>query len=116
MRRYDEFARYLCGRGYAVCGDDHIGHGASAAPDKRGCMPARNGNEVLIDDEHALRALVSAEFPADTPYVFFGHSMGSFITRPQRHPWRHGNARLRERWRYRESYDGLGVRRGLHHD
>ena len=81
VRRYDEFAKYLCDRGYAVCGDDHIGHGASAAPDKRGCMPARNGNEVLIDDEHALRALVCAEFPADTPYVFFGHSMGSFITR-----------------------------------
>ena len=81
IRRYDEFARFLVGRGYAVCGDDHIGHGASAPPHKRGCMPAKDGNEVLIADEHELRGLVAQQFPAETPYVFFGHSMGSFITR-----------------------------------
>ena len=32
IHRYDEFARYLCGQGYVVCGDDHIGHGASTEP------------------------------------------------------------------------------------
>lgn len=81
VRRYDEFARFLCSRGYAVCGDDHIGHGASAPAHKHGCMPAKNGNEVLIADEHALRKIVQKKVPAGTPYVFFGHSMGSFITR-----------------------------------
>ena len=80
IRRYDEFARFLVGRGYAVCGDDHIGHGASAPPHRRGVMPV-DGNEVLIADEHALRGIVAGKFPKGTPYAFFGHSMGSFITR-----------------------------------
>ena len=80
IRRYDEFARFLVGRGYAVCGDDHIGHGASTTAEKRGCMPAKGGNEALIADEHTLRGIAARKFP-DTPHVFFGHSMGSFITR-----------------------------------
>jgi alpha-beta hydrolase superfamily lysophospholipase len=80
IRRYDEFARFLVGRGYAVCGDDHIGHGASTSVEKRGCMPAKGGNDALIADEHALRSIVEKKFPG-TPHVFFGHSMGSFITR-----------------------------------
>lgn len=80
VRRYDDFARFLAGRGFAVCGDDHIGHGASAPPHKRGCMPAKGGNEVLIADEHTLRGIAQKRFP-QAPYVFFGHSMGSFITR-----------------------------------
>ncbi len=80
VRRYDEFARYLVGRGYAVCGDDHIGHGASASAEKRGCMPARGGNDALIADEHTLRGIAQKRFPG-VPHVFFGHSMGSFITR-----------------------------------
>ena len=80
IRRYDEFARFLVGRGYAVCGDDHIGHGASTTAEKRGCMPAKGGNEALIADEHTLRGIAAKKFPG-TPHVFFGHSMGSFITR-----------------------------------
>ena len=80
IRRYDEFARFLAGRGYAVCGDDHIGHGASAPAHLRGAMPL-DGNEVLVADEHTLRGIVTGKFPAGTPHVFFGHSMGSFITR-----------------------------------
>lgn len=85
VRRYDEFARFLCGRGFVVCGDDHIGHGRSAEPSRRGCMPTKGGNEALIADEHALRGIVSTRAAeragASVPYVFFGHSMGSFITR-----------------------------------
>ena len=80
IRRYDELARFLVGRGYAVCGDDHIGHGASTTAEKRGCMPAKGGNEALIADEHTLRGIAAKKFPG-TPHVFFGHSMGSFITR-----------------------------------
>lgn len=80
IRRYDDFARFLVGRGYVVCGDDHIGHGASAPAHKHGCMPAKNGNEVLLADEHTLRGIAAKKFPG-VPHVFFGHSMGSFITR-----------------------------------
>ena len=28
--RYDDFAEYLCHNGYAVCGNDHLGHGATS--------------------------------------------------------------------------------------
>lgn len=80
VRRYDDFARFLVARGYVVCGDDHIGHGASAPVHKHGCMPAKNGNEVLLADEHTLRGIAVEKFPG-VPHVFFGHSMGSFITR-----------------------------------
>ena len=27
--RYEEFAEFICARGYAVVGEDHLGHGAS---------------------------------------------------------------------------------------
>ncbi len=81
IRRYDDFARYLCGLGWVVCGDDHIGHGRSAAPGKQGCIPAKGGDQALVEDEHALRELVQQMVGTEVPYVFFGHSMGSFITR-----------------------------------
>lgn len=80
VRRYDDFARFLAGRGFVVCGDDHIGHGASAPAQKRGCIPAKGGKEALIADEHTLRGIAQERFP-QAPYVLFGHSMGSFITR-----------------------------------
>lgn len=34
-----------------------------------------------VEDEHRLRQLIGGQVAADTPYVFFGHSMGSYITR-----------------------------------
>ncbi len=81
VRRYDDFARFLCSQGWIVCGDDHIGHGRSARTGKRGCMPAHGGDTVLIEDEHALRAIMQGKVGEHVPYVLFGHSMGSFITR-----------------------------------
>lgn len=79
--RYDDLARHLVKCGFVVCGDDHIGHGRSVSdPSKLGCLPPK-GKEFLIEDEHQLRSLVSARFPSQTPYIMYGHSMGSFITR-----------------------------------
>lgn len=31
IRRYDEFAEFMCSRGYYVVGNDHLGHGKSRA-------------------------------------------------------------------------------------
>lgn len=81
VRRYDEFARFLCGHGYVVCGDDHIGHGRSADVSRHGCLPAKGGADALVEDEDAMRRLVAARVAAGTPHVMFGHSMGSYITR-----------------------------------
>ena len=82
MGRYDEFARFLAGNGFAVCGEDHIGHGESASdPAEFGHMPPREGKDVLIADVCALRRLMRERFGEGVPYFLFGHSMGSFIVR-----------------------------------
>ena len=82
IRRYDDFARYLSRRGFVVCGEDMIGHGFTApSKDALGHMPLDGGRDALVADMHALRELVSARYDARTPYLMFGHSMGSFITR-----------------------------------
>ncbi len=79
--RYEAFANFLVESGFVVCANDHVGHGESASDaSSLGHMPARRGAEVLVGDVHALREEVSARFP-DAPYVMFGHSMGSFVTR-----------------------------------
>ena len=79
--RYDEFARHLVDQGFVVCATDHIGHGKSvASPDKLGCLPT-HGKKTLIEDVHELRKTVTSRYSRQTPYVLFGHSMGSFIVR-----------------------------------
>lgn len=88
VERYAGFAEYLCDRGFAVCANDHIGHGKTAASaDDLGHMPLEAGEEVLLHDVHALRELALQRLrdtdglSGDIPYIIFGHSMGSFITR-----------------------------------
>ncbi|MEG0302529.1 MAG: alpha/beta hydrolase [Gordonibacter sp.] len=80
--RYDDFARFLAGQGYVVCAHDHIGHGKSApSSDRYGCLPAQGGKDTLIEDVHELRKTVAARYARQTPYILFGHSMGSFVVR-----------------------------------
>ena len=83
--RYEGFAAFLCSAGFAVCAEDHVGHGKTAEkPDDLGHIPLRGGEDILIEDVHALRAMVQARYadaPVPVPYLIFGHSMGSFITR-----------------------------------
>lgn len=79
--RYDDFARYLVQQGFVVCAADHIGHGKSVSDlSELGCLPP-DGKEVLIEDVHELRKTVTARYSRQTPYILFGHSMGSFIAR-----------------------------------
>ena len=81
IERYDGFARFLAAAGYAVCGNDHVGHGRSvASPERLSCLPL-DGAQVMRADVHALRGIVQKSLGADTPYVVFGHSMGSFVVR-----------------------------------
>ena len=87
--RYDDLAAYLVGQGCAVCAEDHIGHGKSAAgPHDFGHMPVYGGKDILVNDVHTLYRIVSALYPG-VPYVLYGHSMGSFIARV--YIARHGN-------------------------
>ena len=80
--RYAHFAKFLVESGFVVCANDHVGHGESVSDAQDlGHMPARDGAEVLVRDVHALRGIMQARFGSEVPYVMFGHSMGSFITR-----------------------------------
>ena len=82
VERYAHFAKFLVKSGFVVCANDHVGHGKSVSGKQDlGHMPARNGAEVLVQDVHALRGIMQARFGSEVPYVMFGHSMGSFITR-----------------------------------
>ena len=81
MERYDEFARFLCRRGVAVVGHDHLGHGLTAKDaEELGWFGWPDGNEYLIGDIHRTREKSQFRFPG-VPYFILGHSMGSFLTR-----------------------------------
>lgn len=79
--RYEDFAAYLCQKGFAVLVDDHAGHGKSVkSDDDLGYFGDEGGWDAFVEDEKALTELAKKEFP-DIPIIFFGHSMGSFIAR-----------------------------------
>ena len=79
--RYEDFANFLCQKGFAVVVDDHIGHGKSVKSDnKLGYFGDDMGWDALVEDEKAITEFIKNEIP-DAPIVFFGHSMGSFIAR-----------------------------------
>ncbi len=81
VERYAPFAEWLCSRGFVVCANDHVGHGKSVASEADlGHIPLKGGEDVLIEDVHALRTKVCERYQG-VPYVIFGHSMGSFVTR-----------------------------------
>ena len=79
--RYEDFARYLTERGFAVVGNDHLGHGSSVAAGAPRLYfgPKGSWNWVVEDMEH-LRKLTHRKFP-NLPYFLLGHSMGSFLAR-----------------------------------
>ena len=81
ISRYDPFMFFLAENGYVAVGNDHLGHGLSAEnEDGLGIFYTQNGWTYAVDDMKALRDQVRQEFH-DIPYIFFGHSMGSFLTR-----------------------------------
>ena len=81
IARYDAFASFLTDHGYAVCGDDHLGHGESIHDDTElGWFSDEKGWEHLVDDEKRLHDLLAEKYPGK-PMILFGHSMGSFIAR-----------------------------------
>lgn len=79
--RYEYFARKMAERGYCVCGDDHLGHGKTAAdPSEFGYFGEKDGYLHLVRDEEVLRRHMRTVY-RHAPYIMLGHSMGSFIAR-----------------------------------
>lgn len=79
--RYTDFARFLLDRGYAVCANDHIGHGGSASGEGYGYLPPDTGVDIMLEDVDQMRRIAQDAVGAQVPYFIFGHSMGSLIVR-----------------------------------
>ena len=81
INRYEDFMRFLAENGFVAVGNDHLGHGKSIARlEEQGIFAENDGWNYVVEDMKKLRELVTEQFP-NLPYVFFGHSMGSFLTR-----------------------------------
>lgn len=79
--RYDDFAQFLCGHGYYVVGNDHLGHGKSVQnKSEYGFFSEKYGNACVLGDMHTLRQRIMKKYP-DVPYFMLGHSMGSTLLR-----------------------------------
>ena len=79
--RYEEFAEFLCEKGYYVVGNDHLGHGKSVqAKSEYGFFNEKYGNVCVLGDMHTLRQRTMKKYP-DVPYFILGHSMGSSLLR-----------------------------------
>lgn len=79
--RYDRFASFLTAYDFYVTGNDHLGHGLTAAKgEDLGFFNESRGNELVIKDMDQLRAITKEKYP-DIPYFVMGHSMGSFLMR-----------------------------------
>ena len=79
VERYDDFAGYLNSLGFLVVAEDHMGHGQSVG--KEGIQGYFHGGWfAAVEDSVNLLRQTREEYP-DVPYILFGHSMGSFMTR-----------------------------------
>lgn len=79
--RYDPFMQFLAQNGFVAVGNDHLGHGKSIhAPEEKGIFAEKDGWKYVLDDMDRLHQLTVEKYPG-VPYIFFGHSMGSFLTR-----------------------------------
>ena len=81
IERYDDFMEFLATNGFVAVGNDHLGHGKSITkPSEQGIFAEANGWSYVVRDMDRLRDLMRKDYH-DLPYIFFGHSMGSFLTR-----------------------------------
>ena len=79
--RYDEFARFLAGKGILVVGEDHLGHGKSVPEGGTyGYFCEHDAPNVVVRDVHRLKKIMQEQYPG-VLYLILGHSMGSFILR-----------------------------------
>ena len=79
--RYQGLAEYLTGRGFAVAGHDHLGHGTSVAEGAPRLYFGKKGSwDWVVADLYQRCQLAGRRF-AGVPVYLMGHSMGSFLAR-----------------------------------
>ena len=88
--RYDEFARFLAHRGFAVVANDHAGHGQSMQGHLGAFAATAGGFDHSVQDLHCLFLIAEEKInglntrgtpgASDAlPRFLFGHSMGSIM-------------------------------------
>lgn len=81
VSRFEPLAEFLCARGFAVYGHDHLGHGQSvSSPEDRLFFGEEGGWDFVVEDLRAMTNRIHMEHPG-LPVFLLGHSMGSFIAR-----------------------------------
>ena len=78
--RYARLAEALTAAGFAVYGNDHRGHGATASKADHGYFADQDGWATVVGDLRAVTDFAREEHP-DLPVFLLGHSMGSFLSR-----------------------------------
>ena len=79
--RYRESAEFLAGHGIYVLGNDHLGHGKTAAAEEdRGHFGDHAGAVSVIRDMRRVTVHAQRKYPG-VPIFLLGHSMGSFFAR-----------------------------------
>lgn len=77
--RYEPMFEVLAGAGYAIFGNDHLGHG-DTSPGNYGFMAEQEGYKYVLEDLSTMNRLGHEKFPG-IPCFLLGHSMGSFYAR-----------------------------------
>ena len=86
--RYGFLIEFLTSNGYVFAGNDHLGHGKTAASDSDfGYFADEDGTLCVLRDLHTMNKHLRETYPG-VPVVLMGHSMGSFLSRlyVERHP------------------------------
>ena len=90
--RYAPFARFLCGHGFVVVANDHLGHGQSLIPGgPMVYLGEKDGWWNVVDDMECLRSRVAKVFPDRLHLIFWQATRIRFRPRsefvPENWPW-----------------------------
>ncbi len=82
IARYDDFAAFMAKNGFAVCGNDHLGHGQTSdgANGIDGYFAKQNATMCVLQDILKMNELARQKYQG-LPVIMLGHSMGSFFAR-----------------------------------
>lgn len=81
IERYEDFAGELVENGYAVVGNNHLGHGRTGGnKENLGYFTKDNPSETAVKDLYILTRKAGDMFK-NKPIFLLGHSMGSFLAR-----------------------------------
>lgn len=79
--RYENYAEHLCACGIVLAGNDHPGHGESAASSEDyGYFDKEDGVLLAVEGLAEMSKLLLARYEGK-PLILLGHSMGSFLCR-----------------------------------